>query len=397
MRSICVYTSTRADYGILRNLLKKIDGSSGLNLQLLASGTHLVAEQGMTIDEIHTDGFSPVKCVDIDLSDDSPTGVCHSMGVAISLYGKFFAEYKPDLLVLLGDRFETFCCAAAAQVSRIPIAHIHGGELTQGAVDEAFRHSITKMAHFHFPCCEIYRNRIIQMGEIPGNVYNVGALGAENIRRIKLMEKEALEKSIAFKLDKPFFLLTFHPVTLEGNTSEKQLKELFLALESYPDHKFIFTGSNADAGGQKINRMLNEFKEGHPGQCIVEASLGFLRYLSAMKLCDAVVGNSSSGILEAPVFRKPTVNIGDRQKGRACTESVIHCDPEKDSIIDALKKAVTAGFQLKIKQMEIIFEKPGTAEAIKKILKEVNLDNILKKQFTDINLKLGSEESQCTE
>jgi GDP/UDP-N,N'-diacetylbacillosamine 2-epimerase (hydrolysing) len=384
MRKICVYTSTRAEYGLLRNLINEIHICPELHLQLLVSGTHLAPEQGMTIEEIRCDGFEPDQCVDIELNDDSPEGICRSMGIAISSYGKFFMEFNPDLLVVLGDRFETFCCASAAQVCCIPIAHIHGGEITEGAFDEAFRHSITKMAHLHLPCCEEYRRRIIQMGELPEHVYNVGALGVENIRAMKLMDKYELEESIGFKLDKPFFLITFHPVTLEKNTSGDQFAELLAALDQYPEHKCIFTQANADTDGRIINQMLNDYAKLYHNRCLMSPSLGYLRYLSAMRLCDAVIGNSSSGILEAPALKVPTINIGDRQKGRIRTESVIDCQPKKDSILAALKTMYSNNFQSNLQHMEIPYEKHGTAKKIKEILKETDLSNILKKQFYDI-------------
>lgn len=384
MRKICVYTSTRAEYGLLRNLIKEIHTCPELALQLLVSGTHLVPDQGMTIGEIRADGFKPDKCVDIDLSDDSPAGICHSMGIAISEYGKYFSEYNPDILVVLGDRFEAFCCATAAQVCGIPIAHIHGGEVTQGAIDEAFRHCITKMAHLHFPCCEEYRFRIVQMGECPEFVYNVGALGVENIRNLKLMERGDLEESIDFKLDKPFFLVTYHPVTLEKNSAKKQFAQLLSALDQYPDHKVIFTGANADTDGKIINRLQNEYKKKHPDKCIVVPSLGYMRYLSAMNLCKAVVGNSSSGILEAPALKVPTINIGDRQKGRVRAKSVIDCTPLKNQILASLKAICSKGFLSNLKNMHNPFEKQGTSKQIKEIIKTADLTGIMKKRYYDI-------------
>jgi GDP/UDP-N,N'-diacetylbacillosamine 2-epimerase (hydrolysing) len=387
MRKICVYTSTRAEYGLLRNLIKEIHKDSELILQLLVSGTHLVSDQGMTVEEIRKQGFEPDKCVDIDLIDDSLKGICHSMGIAVFEYGKFFAEHSPDILVVLGDRFEAFCCATAAQVCRIPIAHIHGGETTLGAIDEAFRHGITKMAHLHFPCCEEYRRRIVQMGEQPDHVYNVGALGVENIRSLKLMEKKDLEKSIEFKLDKPFFLVTFHPVTLEKDSSKKQFAQLLAALDQYPDHKIIFTGSNADTGGQVIRQMQNNYKKMHPEKCLTIPSLGALRYLSAMKLCEAVIGNSSSGIIEAPALNVPAINIGDRQKGRIRAKSVIDCNPSKNSILKALEMTSKEKFQSNLKHLNIPFEMPDTSKTIKKILEIVDLEDILKKKFYDIEYK----------
>lgn len=384
MRKICVYTATRADYGLLRNLIKEIHTCPELDLQLLVSGTHLVPDQGMTIGEIIEDGFQADKCVDIDLLDDSPEGICHSMGIAISQYGKYFVEYNPDVLVVLGDRFEAFCCATAALVCGIPIAHIHGGEVTQGAIDEAFRHCITKMAHLHFPCCEEYRTRIIQMGECPELVYNVGALGVENIRNLKLMEREELEESIGFKLDKPFFLVTYHPVTLEKDSAKQQFSQLLSALDQYPDHKVIFTGANSDTGGKRINQLQKEYKKKHPDKCLVVPSLGYVRYLSAMKLCKAVVGNSSSGILEAPALKVPTINIGDRQKGRVRTKSVIDCSPLKSQILASLKEMCSNDFQSHLTTIQNPFEKHGTSKQIKKIIKTADLTGIMKKRYYDI-------------
>jgi len=382
-KRIIIFTSTRAEYGLLRRLALKVEQADGLDLTLLISGTHLILDQGLTIKEIQLDGIKAIECIDIDLSDDSTTGICRSMGIAIKNYGEFFHNFAPDLLLLLGDRYETFCCAATAQICGIPVAHVHGGERTEGVIDEAFRHSITKMSHLHFPCCEEYQNRIIQMGESPERVYNVGSLGVENIKKMKFLKKLELENAIGFKLDKPFFLVTFHPVTLEKNSSQEQFAQLLQALDHYTDHRFIFTGSNADTGGQVINQMQNDYKRIHPDQCLVVPSLGYLRYLSAMKLCDAVIGNSSSGILEAPVLKAPTINIGDRQKGRVRTQSVVDCDPFKNSILKALETVSDNKFQLNLKSMDIPFDKPDTVKTIKSILQKVDLKNILKKEFYD--------------
>ncbi|MCK5683039.1 UDP-N-acetylglucosamine 2-epimerase (hydrolyzing), partial [bacterium] len=251
---------------------------------------------------------------------------------------------------------------------------------------EAFRHSITKMSHLHFPSCEEYKNRIIQMGECPDNVYSVGSLGVENIRKLELLERNELEYSIDFKLDKPFFLITFHPVTLEKHSSKEQFGQLLKSLDQYPDYKFIFTGSNADTGGQVINQMQRDYQKSYHDQCFVIPSLGHLRYLSAMKFCDAVVGNSSSGIIEAPALKVPTINIGDRQKGRLRTHSIIDCDPDMLSILAAMKEIQSKEFLVKLKNMKIPFDKPDTAKKIKDILQKVDLKNILKKQFYDIDI-----------
>ncbi len=383
MRKICVFTSTRADYGLLKNLIREISCSAQLHLQLLVSGSHLVGEQGMTIEEIRRDGFEPDRCVDIELTDDSPEGICRSMGIAIAGYGKFFVEFDPDIVVVLGDRSEAFCCASAAQICRIPIAHIHGGETTQGAVDEAFRHCITKMAHLHFPCCEEYKRRIVQLGECAEKVHNVGALGVENIRTTQLMDRLGLERAIGFKLDRPFFLITFHPVTLENRTSQDQVAELLVALDEYSDHKLIFTGANADTDGRIINKILDEFVATHSHRCLKTPSLGYLRYLSAMQFCDAVIGNSSSGILEAPVFKVPTINIGDRQKGRLRTPSIVDCEPTRKSILAALYLICSMDFKSNLENMEIPHEKDGTAKKIKKIIETADFTNVLKKKFVD--------------
>jgi len=392
MRKICVFTSTRAEYGLLRRVIKGIDTCPDLRLQVIVSGTHLVAEQGMTIKEIRADGFEPDECVDINLTDDSPVGICRSMGLALTQYGQVLMRLRPDVLVILGDRFEAFCCAAAAQICRVPIAHIHGGESTEGAVDEAFRHSITKMAHLHFSCCEEYRRRIIQLGESPQFVYNVGALGVENIRNTVLVGRTALEKSIGFLLDKPFFLVTFHPVTLEKATAGEQFAELLVALDQFADHKIIFTKANADTDGKIINGIIDAYVKKHPKRCIAFPSLGLVRYLSAMKLCDAVVGNSSSGILEAPAFKVPTVNIGDRQKGRIRAASVVDCAPDHSTITAAIGNALDPGFQILLANMYNPFEQPGTSCQIVQKLRSTNWSGQLKKSFFDLNMQSASTE-----
>jgi len=306
------------------------------------------------------------------------------MGLALSGYGEALEQLNPDLLVILGDRYESFCVAAAAQVLRVPIAHIHGGETTEGAVDEAFRHSITKMAHLHFPSCEEYRNRIIQLGENPAHIFNVGALGLENIRKIALMEREELSASIQFKLDRPFFLVTFHPVTLEDSTSSKQFDHLLAALDKFPDHGVIFTKANADTDGQIINDRIDDYVTQHPDRCLAVASLGVQRYLSAMKICDAVVGNSSSGILETPAFGVPTVNIGDRQKGRIRTPSIIDCEPIQESIASAIQKALDPQFRESLQGLIHPCEQAHTAARMVEKIEQENLCGLLKKSFYDV-------------
>ena len=384
MRKVCIFTSTRAEWGLLRGVAEQIRQSGCLQLQLLVSGGHLSEKFGMTVREIEADGFVADEKVHILKYDDTPSGICKTMGLAISGYGEALDRLKPDVLVLLGDRYETFCAAAAAQVHRIPVAHIHGGETTEGAVDEAFRHSITKMAHLHFPSCEEYRRRIIQLGENPERVFNVGALGIENIRKIELMSREELESSVGFSLEKPFFLVTFHPVTLENDTAGQQFGELLAALEQFPEHKIIFTKANADTDGQVINAMIEGYAATRLDRCLSVDSLGLRRYLSAMKLCDAVVGNSSSGILETPVFGIPTVNIGDRQKGRLRAESIINCLPDCVSIVSAIQKALNPQFRAGLENLKQPCEKEGTAGRIVEQLLEVDLSRLIKKTFYDL-------------
>ncbi len=384
-RKVIIFTSTRAEYGLLRRVVLKIQKSVSLDLELLVSGTHLISNHGSTIKEIQADGIKAIECINIELSNDSAKGICRSMGLAIEKYGAFLQDAAPDIILLLGDRYETFCCAGAAQICGVPVAHVHGGERTEGLIDEAFRHSITKMSHLHFPCCEEYKNRIIQMGEHPKRVYNVGSLGVENIRNMKLMGLSELEKSIAFRLDKPFFLITFHPVTLEKNSSEKQFTQLLVALDNYPDDKCIFTGANADTDGNIINQLTNEYVKKDPERCFAISSLGYLRYLSVMKLCKAVIGNSSSGILEAPALKVPTVNIGDRQKGRTRTKSIVDCEPIKDSILRSLKTVFSEQFQLNLRELNLSHEMDGTAGKIVEVLETIDLNAILKKSFFDNN------------
>lgn len=383
-RKICVYTSSRAEYGLLRGVIQEIQATENLQLQLLVSGMHLSSEFGMTIEEIRTDGFDPDETIEMLISGDTPTAICKSMGLAMIGYGEALQRLKPDIVVLLGDRFETFCMAAAAQVCRVPLAHIHGGETTEGATDEAFRHCITKMAHLHFASCEAYRQRIIQLGEWPNRVFNVGALGVENIQKTKLMTRQQLSESIGCSLDRPYFLVTFHPVTLEKATAEKQFQALLDALKNFPDYKVILTQTNADTGGRVINEMINTCAKKDSNRCAAFTSLGSQKYLSAMKYADAVIGNSSSGILETPTFRVPTVNIGDRQKGRVQAECAINCLPKKDEIIKSIQRAISRDFRESIRDISNPYEKKDTAENIKNIIKDSELEDIVKKKFYDI-------------
>lgn len=384
MRKICIFTSTRADWGLLRGVAEEIRGHGNLELQLLVSGSHLSAKFGMTVSEIEDAGFDVSARVDVLQFDDSAQGVCATMGLAMSSYSEALARMAPDILVVLGDRYESLCVATVAQVLRIPVAHIHGGETTEGAVDESFRHAITKMSQIHFPACEEYRQRIIQLGENPDRIFNVGALGVENIRKVSMMGRDELSSSIGFPLDCPFFLVTFHPVTLESATAGNQLDELFAALEQFPEHRVLFTKANADPDGQLINDRLDAYVGLNADRCLVVTSLGLQRYLSAMKLCAAVVGNSSSGILEAPSFHVPTINIGDRQKGRVRAQSILDCEPDRLSIQIEINRGLTQEFIQSLKGSCSPFEKTDTALNIVSPLAAVDLSNILKKPFFNL-------------
>jgi len=269
----------------------------------------------------------------------------------------------------------------------VPLAHIGGGETTESAIDEAFRHSITKMSHLHFASCDVYRQRIIQLGEDPNTVFNVGALGVENIRQISLLDRSSLATSIGFNLEKPYFLVTFHPVTLEKNTSEGQFQTLLDALDAFPEYNVIFTKANADTDGRVINQMIEGHVAKRPDRCIAVTSLGALRYLSAMKYASAVIGNSSSGIAEAPSFKIPTINVGDRQKGRIMAESILNCDPSTSSIKEAIFQSKTPKFQRMLKDVKNPYEQPDTAQRIISEIEKVKVTGLLKKKFYNVHLE----------
>jgi len=390
MRKICIYTSTRAEYGILRNLVDGLLRHPNVRLQLLVSGTHLVAEYGLTVREIEADGHRIDEKVEMLLASDSQSGICKSMGLALIGYSDALVRLQPDILVILGDRFEAFCCATAAHVCRIPIAHIHGGERTEGVIDDAFRHAMTKMAFLHFPCCEEYRHRIIQLGESPDRVFNVGALGAENVQNTRLLSLAELTRSVEnWPCYKKYFLVTFHPVTLgkTSNDSMRQMKALLAALDSYTTHGVVLTGTNADTANREIRELCKTYADENPDRAVLVESLGELRYLSAMKHADAVVGNSSSGLLEAPVMNVPTVNIGNRQAGRFKPSSVIDCEPQKEAITAAIGKSMDPIFRSMIPAMPLPMLKEDTAKNVIDVLVNHSLDRMTK-SFFDISFDL---------
>jgi GDP/UDP-N,N'-diacetylbacillosamine 2-epimerase (hydrolysing) len=368
MKKVCFVTGTRAEYGLLRPLIKRIETDQGLELQIIATGMHLSPEFGMTYREIEQDGFTINEKVEILLSSDSSVGISKSMGLAMISFSESLARLQPDLLVVLGDRYEIFAVASAASVMKIPIAHLHGGETTEGAFDEAFRHSITKMSYFHFTSTEEYRNRVIQLGENPSRVFNVGAIGIENIMMLELLAKSDLEESIDFDLRSKFALVTFHPVTLENSTSKEQFKNLLDALDQFTDLKVIFTKSNSDTDGRIINQMIDDYVRDNNDRTIAFTSMGQLRYLSAMSYTDIVIGNSSSGIIEAPSFHVPTVNIGDRQKGRIQAESTVNCKPVTEEIKAAIMKALDPKFKEAIKHVSNPY---GNGDVSSKIMDQI--------------------------
>jgi len=380
MKRICIVTGTRSEYGLLYWLIKGVHDDPELDLMLIATGMHLSPEFGLTWKQIEKDGFPITKKIEILLSSDTAIGISKSNALALISFAEAFDELKPEIIVLLGDRTETFAAAQAALISGIPIAHIHGGELTEGAYDDAIRHSITKMSHIHFTATEEYLNRVIQLGEQPETVFNVGAIGLDNIKKLKLFSRQEFENSIGKKLLKHNLLITFHPVTLENQTAQKQFQNLLDTLDELENTLLIFTKPNSDKDGRIIIQMIDEFVNGHTEKAISFVSLGQIRYLSAIPLMDAVVGNSSSGIIEVPSFNVPTVNIGDRQKGRIMGASIINCEPTKNGISEAIRRAFDYDRLVTVYHP---YGEGNTSENIINILKN-KISISIKKRFYDL-------------
>lgn len=385
MKKICVVTATRAEYGLLKNIIVKLKKVKDFQVNIVATGMHLSPEFGFTYKEIEKDGFDIDEKIEILLSSDTPVSISKSMGLAVISFAEYFARSKPDMIIVLGDRYEMLSVCCAAMNERIPIAHLYGGETTEGAIDECIRHSISKMSYLHFTATEEYRKRVIQLGEAPERVFNVGAMGVENILNTKLLRKNQLEDSINFKLDKEYSVVTFHSVTLEKNTVKEQFENILKICDKYKEMKYIFTKSNCDEGGRIINKMIDEYVSRHDNIIAFE-SLGMIRYLSAVKYSSMVIGNSSSGIVEAPVFKVPTINIGDRQKGRLQADTIINCKPDFDDICLGIEKARSLEFKRKIKNSKNLFGDGNTSEkivqAIIKFLSKEKID--LKKKFYDL-------------
>lgn len=383
-RKICVVTGTRAEYGLLYWLMKEIELDRQLQLQLLVTGMHLSPEFGLTYQAIEADGFVIDEKVEMLLSSDTPVGITKSIGLGVIGFADALDRLKPDIMVVLGDRYEILAAVEAAMVFNIPVAHIHGGETTEGAIDEGIRHSITKMAHLHFVSAAPYQKRVIQLGEDPKRVFCFGSPGWDSIRNLKLLTLSELEESIGFNLGAKFFLVTYHPVTTNLNAAEYEIGELFAALGKYPEYKILMTKSNADTGGRIIAQMMGSFMEEYPDRVLLIDSLGTFRYLNALRLCAGVIGNSSSGLLEAPLLQKATVNIGDRQKGRLRLENVIDCAVDKMSIVEGIRAAISEEFQIKLKSMNGIAKQENVSRKIKDILKEYPLARIIQKHFYDL-------------
>lgn len=386
-KTISIFTSTRADYGLFKPLIDELIKENTLDIKIVVTGSHLSREFGNTYKEIENDGLTIDEKIDILVYGDNPTSVSKSMGLALISFSDYFKRIKPDLLIVLGDRYETLAVVIAAANQGIPIAHLYGGESTEGAIDEAIRHSITKFSQVHFTSTETFRSRVIQLGEQPDTVFNVGALGIDNIVKEKLYTRSEVEAKLNLEADKKYALITYHPVTLDNNNRE-QISNLLNALEKFPDLFLIFTKANADKGGSEINYFISEFVDKH-NNAILRDSLGRKLYLSAMKYADLIIGNSSSGITEAPSFGVPTVNIGDRQKGRIFADSVINSTTQKEDIIKAIELALSNEFRGKCSSTVNPYGDGNASKRIKEIIVKLLSNNSikLKKSFYDIEVK----------
>lgn len=388
MKKVCVITATRAEYGSLKCLLDALKNDSYFELQIISTGSHLSPEYGMTNNQIIDDGFIINKKVEILLSSDSPIGVSKSMGLALISFAEAFDELNPDLIILQGDRYELLPIASAACVAQIPIAHFSGGEITEGAIDDVIRHAITKLSHIHFTTIQEYSQRVIQMGENRNTVFTVGEIGLDNLNNMQLLSQDDFESSIGHKLKKRNLLFTYHPVTTQDIPSlQKDLDEILQALSELQDTFIIFTKANTDVGGRFINSKLDEYVEKHAENTIIFDSLGQLRYLSSLQYVDAIVGNSSSGLTEAPSFKLATINIGDRQKGRVRTSSVIDVPAQSKAILTAINSIYTDEFKKLLSQTINPYGEGNSSQKVISILKKINFSDLVPKKFIDINIK----------
>lgn len=381
MRKICVVTGSRAEYGLLSGLMHAINDDPELELQIIATNMHLSSEFGLTYRNIEQDGFTINKKVVMLLSSDTANATAKSVGLGFIGFADAYEDLQPDMVVVLGDRYEIISAVSTALFYKIPVAHLHGGEITEGAYDDCIRHSITKMSHLHFTSTEEYRQRVIQLGEDPERVFNVGAPGIENIKKVHLMKIEELEATLdGFTFGDKALIVTYHPVTLENSTAEEQIKNLLAALDEYPDYKVIFTLPNSDTDGRVIIQLINEYVAMHADRAVAYPSLGLRRYLSTLQFVKAAVGNSSSGIIEVPSFGIPTLNIGDRQRGRLTAESVVNCGTNKEDIVAGLEKVLNA------EQKEITnpYERLNTNANILQVLKAYPLEGLIQKSFYNL-------------
>lgn len=382
IKNIAVFTGTRAEYGLLYWLLKDIQTDNELNLKLLVSGAHLSPEFGCTYKQIEKDGFKIDEKIEILLSSDSSVGIAKSIGLGVIGFADALERLKPDALVILGDRFEALAAAQTAMILRIPIVHLHGGELTEGAYDDAIRHAITKLSYLHATSTEQYRNRVIQLGESPERVINVGAIGLDHLLRSNMLSVSQVADSLSITISNPFFMVTYHPATIASENAKDTFQSLLNSLDDFPEHQVIITYPNADDGGRVISAMIEEYASQHVGRVFAVKSLGQQRYLSVMKHCDAVIGNSSSGIIEAPSFDVPTVNIGSRQMGRLAAKSVINCTIDRTSIVNAINIAVKRSYKL---AHEVIDNPYGAGDSSGKVITMLkSLPSSTMKTFYDL-------------
>ncbi|WP_363315994.1 UDP-N-acetylglucosamine 2-epimerase [Chryseobacterium sp.] len=380
---VCIATGTRAEYGLLKPLIEKMVSDPFFDLKILVTGAHLSPEFGLTYSQIEKDGFTIDEKVEMLLSSDTSESIVKSMGLAMIGFADALKRISPDLLIILGDRYEMLSLASSSLIFKIPIAHIHGGEITTGAYDDAIRHAITKMSHYHFTSTEEYKNRIIQMGENPENVYNVGAIGLDNIVNLKLLTKEELESELNIQFKKYNYQITFHPATLDKTSPEVQFNTLLEAIDEQEDSFFIFTKANADTNGRIINSLIDEYIAKNPHKSKAFSSLGTLRFLSVLQHSNAIVGNSSSGIIEAPSLKIPTINIGQRQNGRTQADTVINVEVNKEEIVNAFEKVKDPEFISKLDKVKNPYGTGNTAGKIIEILKKINPDFI--KHFYNLN------------
>jgi UDP-hydrolysing UDP-N-acetyl-D-glucosamine 2-epimerase len=381
MRKICVITGSRAEYGLLSGLMAAIKKDPTLLLQVIATNMHLSPEFGLTYKEIENDGFTIDKKVEMLLSSDTSNGTTKSVGLATIGFADAYEDLKPDLIVVLGDRYEILAAVTAALFYKIPVAHLHGGEISEGAYDDSIRHAITKLSHLHFTSTESYRNRVIQLGENPDRVFYVGAIGVENIKNTPLLNKRELEENLQFELGEKSFLVTYHPVTLENSTAKQQCESLLSALSEYNDYRIVFTYPNSDTDGRIIIQLIEEYVSKNKDRCMAINSLGRIRYYSALQYVSAVIGNSSSGIIEVPSFGIPTLNIGDRQKGRIASNSVVHCGTAIEDIKSGLLEVTSQNIRSIASKKLNPYHLEGTTNRIVEILKEYPLKQIIQKKF----------------